>query len=107
MQITPRTLGPAILGVMAVVVLAGCGSDADAPPATTSVPSLFDGIELDESMNKTLIIQQIRAFAGTQGRNPETLAELVAVRKFKLPTPPAGMRWDYQPQVGSVELLPK
>jgi len=97
---------PAAL-VAVQLVGGGCGGDAPPPTPAPAATPLFDMGELGPGLKKRLIRDEIRAFSGAEGHNPSSLGELGQYRNFKIPPPPPGMRWDYQPEVGSIEAVPK
>jgi hypothetical protein len=49
----------------------------------------------------------VQAFSATEGRLPKDLSELSPVYLPKLPDPPYGMKFDYDPASGEVKVVPK
>lgn len=105
----------------AVVFLIGCGQKQEQPaktqdssgnPVTAPVDYLGAVVKAKKSAEKTIdtvsLTQQIQLFSGQEGRYPTSLDELVAKKYIPaLPTPPYGMRFDYNPQSGEVKVVPK
>lgn len=57
----------------------------------------------------TLSVQQaINSFAALEGRNPQSLQELIEKGYMdRLPEPPAGTKFSYDPASGKVSVVPK
>lgn len=52
--------------------------------------------------------QAIEQFQAAEERFPKTLEELVNQRYLsRMPEPPAGMKFDYNPQIGAVKVVPE
>ena len=52
--------------------------------------------------------QAIGMFQAQEGRNPASLNELVTKRYLpNIPPPPAGMKYDYNPQTGQARVVPQ
>src|SRR5512139_393172 len=51
--------------------------------------------------------QAVKMFYATEGRYPKSLQELVPDHISRLPDPPAGMKFDYNPATGEVKVVPK
>ena len=52
------------------------------------------------------IDQALKTFFAEEGRFPKTLEELKA-KGVNVPNPPAGMKWDYDPNSGVVKAVPQ
>jgi hypothetical protein len=54
------------------------------------------------------VSQAIGMFQAQEGRNPASLNELVTKRYLpNIPPPPAGMKYDYNPQTGQARVVPQ
>lgn len=113
-----------IFGFVVGLAIGGCGKkeSAAAHPTNTSASSgnpLAAPVDYLGAVNqgrkssaKTLDIvslkQAIEQFQAAEERFPKTLDELVS-RHFlsRMPEPPAGMKFDYNPQIGTVKVVPK
>lgn len=112
----------AILGLM----LAGCGKKNEAPPAsTTTNQSASSGNPLtapvdylgamnqakkaaERTVDVASIGQAIQMFNVEQGRFPKDLNELVTLKYYpRLPEPPYGMKFDYDPATGKFRVIKK
>ena len=109
---------------MAGCLLFGCGksdSSTDAKPAnatssgnplTAPVDYLGAAAQAQKKAIKTLddagLNQTVQMFYATEGRYPKDLNELVKPDYLsRLPTPPVGMKFDYNPTTGQVKVVPK
>ena len=114
-----------LLGLMAgAVILSGCGKQPPAAAQPTNTPSaggnpitapvdyLGAVNQARKSSERKLDVvslkQAIEQFQVAEERFPKSLDELVAKRYLgRLPAPPPGMKFDYDPQAGTVKVLPK
>lgn len=110
---------------VAALALVGCGkhSQASAPEATSSptagqnpitAPVDYLGAvgKAQKAAVKTIdtvsIAQAIRMFQVEEGRLPKDLDELVTEKYLPtLPTPPAGMKFQYDARTGRVTVVPQ
>jgi hypothetical protein len=106
---------------MAGCLLFGCGksdSSTDAKPTssgnplTAPVDYLGAAAQAQKKAIKTLddagLNQTVQMFYATEGRYPKDLNELVKPDYLsRLPTPPSGMKFDYNPTTGQVKVVPK
>jgi hypothetical protein len=81
-------------------------------PLTAPVDYLGEVAKGKKTTEKTLdtaaLNQTVQLFAAQEGRYPKTLNELVGPEYLsKLPEPPAGMKFDYNPTTGQVKVVPK
>ena len=114
---------PVFLIVMAGLFLAGCNKEDPAAkptnaasssgnPVTAPVDYLGAVAKGKKAAEKTIetagLNQTIQLFYAQEGRYPKTLNELVAPGYLsKLPAPPAGMKFDYNPATGQLKVLPQ
>jgi hypothetical protein len=111
--------------LLAVLALAGCGAKetqttSTAAPATNTTTSgnpvtapvdyLGAVSKAQQSAVKTTstlgLQQAINHFQVSEGRYPKDLNELVAKEHIaKLPAPPAGMKFEYDPATGQVKAV--
>lgn len=106
------------------MAISGCGKEesAAAHPTNTSMASgnpLTAPVDYLGAVNqgrkssaKTLDIvsikQAIEQFQAAEERFPKTLDELVSRHYLsRMPEPPAGMKFDYNPQIGTVKVVAK
>jgi hypothetical protein len=80
-------------------------------PVTAPVDYLGAIAKAKKAAEKTAgtagITQAIQSFQVQEGRLPASLNELVTKKYIStLPPPPAGMKYDYNPQTGQVRFLP-
>ena len=92
-------------------------------PATTNAPSasgnplnapadyLGEVVKARNSAEKTVdtvgINQAVQLFQVQEGRLPKNLNELVTKKYVgSIPPPPAGMKYDYNPQTGQLKIVP-
>jgi hypothetical protein len=113
----------AIIMLLAGVYLSGCGQDnASPPPAATNASSsgnpllapvdyLGAAAKAQKSAGKVTtsagLNQAIKMFEAQNGRFPKTLNELVPDVINRLPAPPAGMKYDYNPADGTLRVVPQ
>jgi hypothetical protein len=107
--------------LMAGFLLSGCGKSEPQPagkpansgnPLTAPVDYLGAAAQAQKKSMKTLdevgLNQAIQMFNVSEGRYPKDLNELVNPSYLsKLPTPPPGMKFDYNPATGQVKVVPK
>ncbi|EEF57564.1 hypothetical protein [Pedosphaera parvula] len=94
------------LSLFASLALAGCSKSS----TTANQPAASGDSAMANAQNKALKVvdtaslnQAIQMFKVQEGRNPNTLDELVEKKVIPaLPEPPAGMKYSYDPAVGSV-----
>lgn len=107
---------------MAGCLFSGC-SKSDSPsqqkpagssgnPLTAPVDYLGAAAQGQKKAIRTLdqagLNQTVQMFYATEGRYPKDLNELVKPDYLsKLPAPPAGMKFDYNPQTGQVKVVAK
>jgi hypothetical protein len=61
-----------------------------------------------KTLDEAGLNQTIQMFQAAEGRYPKDLNELVSPDYLsKLPAPPAGMKFDYNPTTGRVKVVPK
>lgn len=108
---------------VAGLLLAGCGKEDPAAkptgtpspggnPVTAPVDYLGAVAKGKKTADKTLetaaLNQTIQLFYAQEGRYPKNLNELVAPGYLsKLPAPPAGMKFDYNPATGQFKIVPQ
>ncbi len=108
--------------LLAGLFLSGCGdsSGSSKPKATNAssgnpltAPADYLGAvgQAQKSAGKTLsaagLTQAIQMFEGQKGRLPKNLDELVPEFIAKIPPPPAGMKYVYNPADGSLKVAPQ
>lgn len=107
---------------MAGCLLFGCGksdpsteskpASSSGNPLTAPVDYLGAAAQAQKKSIKTLdeagLNQTVQMFYAGEGRYPKDLNELVKPDYLtKLPAPPAGMKFDYNPTTGQVKVVPK
>jgi uncharacterized lipoprotein YajG len=110
------------LGVMvALVLLAGCGDKDKSPASATATnapgsnplnaPADYLGAIVDSKQRAVKTIdtvsldQAIQNFSVEHGRYPKDLDELVQTKVIpRLPDPPYGMKFVYEPNTGTVKI---
>ena len=124
----PRvTLEPAVfmrmalpLIMMAGLLFCGCGKRDSASsstntssgnPITAPVDYLGAAAKAKRAAEKTVdtvgINQAVQLFQVQEGRLPKNLNELVTKKYVgSIPPPPAGMKYDYNPQTGQLKIVP-
>ena len=119
-----KRLGFLIL--MAGFCLASCGKKEEpAPTAAPASPNNSSGNPLTapvdylgavskakkfavKSVDIAGLTQAIQSFQAQEGRLPKDLNELVRPEYLpKLPAPPAGMKFSYNPSTGEVKVVPQ
>lgn len=113
-----------VAGWIAVGLLGGCGkspssAEKKAPekasgagnPLTAPVDYLGAVGAAQKQAAKTIDLtslqQAVQAFQAGEERLPRNLGELVSEGYLpRLPAPPKGMQWAYQPQLGQVRAVP-
>jgi len=106
--------------LMAGCLFFGCGKSEPQPsstsksgnPVTAPVDYLGAVAQGQKKSIKTLdeagLNQSIQMFYGAEGRYPKDLNELVSPDYLsRLPAPPPGMKFDYNPATGQVKVVPK
>lgn len=105
--------------LMAGLLLTGCSKKEDPAevptgssgnPVTAPVDYLGAVVKGKKTADKTLdavaLNQAVQLFQVQEGRYPKDLNELVGPNYLsKLPTPPAGMKFDYNPVTGQVKVV--
>jgi hypothetical protein len=96
---------------------AGCGKPSKPAPAgenPVNAPADYLGAvsKAQKAAAKTVgtasVDQAIKVFFEQENRYPKDLDELVSSGTLpKLPTPPNGMKFDYDPAAGTVKIVPK
>lgn len=112
----------AILILLAGLVFSGCdsGGPPSAPPKTNAssgnpitAPVDYLGAvgKAHQAAGKTVssagLTQAIKMFESQEGRLPKSLAELVPDYMPRIPAPPAGMKYVYNPADGSLKVVPQ
>ena len=100
----------------------GCGKDesgssgktnasSSGNPLTAPVDYLGAAGKAKQSASKTLLgaglDQAIKLFYAETGRFPNDLKELTPQYLPNIPTPPIGMKYDYDPKTGVVKVVPQ
>ncbi len=116
------TIKPCLLAILAAG-LVGCGKDATSEPASTTnrptagsnplnAPTDYLGAvaKAQKGAVKTVdtasLNQAIQLFYAQEDRYPKDLQELVTEKYLPaLPTPPAGMKFHYDPKAGSIKIV--
>jgi len=107
--------------LMAGFLLLGCSKKKEAAkpdsgssgnPVTAPVDYLGAVVRAKQAADKTVSIaglqKTIDLFQAQEGRAPKDLNELVSPNYLSaLPTPPVGMKFDYNPATAQVKLVPK
>ena len=121
-----QAINPAVFGIallMAGSLISGCGKSESPPPSNAAKPSsgnpltapadyLGAAAQAQKKSMKTLdeagLNQSIQMFYAQEGRYPKNLDELVGPNYLsRLPAPPPGMKFDYNPATGQVKVVPK
>jgi hypothetical protein len=111
----------AILGILPLFLLWGCGNDApkEAKPTAAgenplNAPADYLGaaVKAKQKAEKTVgaasVDQAIKVFAAQENRYPTNLDELVSSKVIpKLPTLPPGMKFDYDAATGTAKIVPE
>lgn len=61
----------------------------------------------DKTVSSASLVQAVKMFSAEEGRLPKTLQELVPAYIQKIPAPPAGMKYHYDPQTGVIKVVPQ
>jgi hypothetical protein len=61
----------------------------------------------DKKLDVTGVNQAIKLYEAQEGHKPKSLNDLVGDYLPQLPTPPTGMKFDYNPTTGEAKLVPK
>lgn len=114
-------VAPLHLIMMAGLFFCGCGkrdsasestnTSSSGNPVTAPVDYLGAAAKAKRSAEKTIdmvgLNQAVQLFQAQEGRLPKDLNELVSKRYLSsLPAPPAGMKYNYNPQTGEVRVVP-
>ena len=114
-----KSLAP--LFAAACFFLIGCqGEKKEAAPADTSsgnpltAPADYVGAigKAQKSAQKTIgalgLDQALKTFYAEEGRYPATLEEMVSKGTLpSVPTPPPGMKYDYDSKAGTIKVVPQ
>ena len=107
--------------MMAGLLFCGCGKRDSASPSTNTSASgnpitapvdyLGAAAKAKRMAEKTVdtvgINQAVQLFQVQEGRLPKDLNELVTKKYVgSIPPPPAGMKYDYNPQTGQLKIVP-
>jgi len=113
-----------IVGILVLALLAGCGESPRGSAAKTPATNTGAGNPLTapvdylgavgaaqkqaaKTIDQTSLQQAVQAFQAGEERLPRNLGELVSEGYLpRLPAPPRGMQWAYQPQSGQVRAIP-
>ena len=81
-------------------------------PVTAPVDYLGAAAKAKKLADKTVstvgISQAIQLYQAQEGHLPKTLNDLVTKQYLpSIPPPPAGMKYDYNPQTGAVKVVPQ
>lgn len=110
-----------LLIATAGLLFAGCeqkGSTTDTTnassgnPVTAPVDYLGAAAKAKKMADKTVstvgINQAIQLYQAQEGQLPKTLNDLVTKQYLpSIPPPPAGMKYDYNPQTGALKVVPQ
>ena len=115
-------LASLLLVVTTGFLFSGCGKkdSGSAPstnvssgnPVTAPVDYLGAAAKAKKLADKTVstagLNQAIQLYQAQEGQLPKTLNDLVAKQYLpNIPPPPAGMKYDYNPQTGAVKVVPQ
>ena len=121
----PDMKTPAVLLLVTALLYVGCKraeppstpSNTAATAPTSSSPILAPVEYLgaaatgkrnaEKTIDTVSLNRAIQAFSATEGRLPKDLSELSPAYLPKLPPPPYGMKYDYNPASGDVKVVPK
>jgi hypothetical protein len=88
-----------------------CNKDSGSGSNPLTAPADYVGatVKAQQSATKTIdlasVNQAIQLFNASEGRNPKDLDELVSTHYMpQLPTPPYGMKLNYDPNAGKVTM---
>jgi hypothetical protein len=102
-----------VAGVIMLLV-AGCNDNSGnaAPPSTNSTasdnnssPTLPPEVYAQKKTDIASINQAIQQYDAAEGHNPKDLQELAPNYISKVPQPPAGYKYDYDPNSGLVNMV--
>jgi len=111
--------------VAGLCFLAGCNKKDSAESATTTNSSASSGNPItapvdylgavgkakqsaDKTLNTASLNSTIQLFYAQEGHYPRSLNELVKPGYLsQLPQPPAGMKFDYNPNTGQLKVVPQ
>src|SRR4051812_33741364 len=106
--------------LMACLLLPGCGKKEATKPETSSganpvtAPMDYLGAVAkakkvaEKTVDAAALQKSIDLFQAQEGRLPKNLNELVGPNYLsKLPAPPAGMKFDYNPTSGQIKVVPQ
>jgi hypothetical protein len=115
-------LALSLLVVTTGLLLPGCGQKdsgsstttnaSSGNPVTAPVDYLGAAAKAKKLADKTVstvsLSQAIQLYQAQEGQLPKTLNDLVAKQYLpSIPPPPAGMKYDYNPQTGALKLVPQ
>ena len=115
-------LALSLLVVTTGFLLPGCGQKDSGSPSSTNASSgnpLTAPVDYlgaaakaknlaDKTVSNVGLNQAIQLYQAQEGQLPKTLNDLVAKQYLNsIPPPPAGMKYDYNPQTGAVKLVPQ
>jgi|SRR5687768_11296342 len=113
-------LASSLLIVTTGLLLPGCGQKGAGPadatnassgnPLTAPVDYLGAAAKAKRAADKTVsaagLNQAIQLYHAQEGQLPKTLDDLVTKRYIaNIPLPPAGMKYDYNPQTGALKVV--
>jgi hypothetical protein len=103
-----------VLVVALLVSVSGCDNKQEPAAQTSAAEGTYLGslAKAQKSAVKTIDVaalnNAIQMFAGTEGRYPADLNELVKKKHMpELPPPPHGMKFDYDAKTGTVKVVPQ
>lgn len=110
-----------LASLLAVCLLLGCGDESGSGGGTNApgssalnAPADYVGIVVDAPQRAHRVVdtaslnQAIQMFRVEEGRNPKTLNELVEQKILpRIPDPPRGMKFSYDPNTGVVKAVPE
>jgi hypothetical protein len=96
--------------VVLALVVVGCGKSGESASPTAPVDYLKSAADSKHSADKTVdtaaLIKAVDMFSVQEGRYPKDLDELVAKKYIPLiPTPPVGMKIEYEAKTGTVKVV--
>ncbi len=108
---------------IAALLLTGCKKEAATTPAKTNETASGNPITApvdylgavakakkfsEKTIDTTSLNQAIQLFYANEDHFPKDLNEVVAKHYVSaIPTPPQGMRWDYNPKTGEIKMVPQ
>jgi hypothetical protein len=100
-----------LLAAASLLAVAGCKKSGSSPAANDAAnaaaaahldPSLTD----EQKAGAIMLNKLIQSFSAKEHRNPDNLQELVSKGYMRgLPPAPAGMKFDYDPAKGEVQVV--